>query len=674
MRFFFGFRASVVALIVRPMKLMLASAVVAALVGAAAVTAAANGESAPSATAFEGTFSDDDGSVHESSIERMAEWGIDSGCDDGRFCPSDALNRAQMAVWLYRAAARLYGPPAPPAEEVQLADVADDAWYRPYAQWAAANGVMSVADGNFNPDGAVTRAAAAEMLVAVFDHVYAAEVLRDLFVDAAGLPEAVVSAMEGLYHAGVTKGCALMPLRYCPNEKVTRAETASLLARAVLLARVGLIVNEPESAQGYVLFTPRYDNNAYMIDHLGREVYTWRSEEGFRQAKLLENGNLMVRLGRGASASVAEINRSGSVVWRYRLSGLHHDFIPMPNGNVLLLGEATKTSEEAIKAGADPDFVSSLGLEYDYLVEIKPTGPNDGEVVWEWSVWDHLIQDYDRDRDNYGPVAEHPERIDVNFILYSLYNSMYRNPEDWTHGNAIDYNPVLDQIMLSPRHYGELWVIDHSTTTEEAAGEKGDLLYRWGNPRAYRAGTVEDQQLFWVHNTHWVAPGLPGEGNILVFNNGDEFQGFQRWYSSVDEIIPPLIDDGAYWRKPDAAFGPAQPVWTYTAENPTDIYARINSGAQRLPNGNTLILNGPYGDAFQVTSDGTTVWRYVNPVTGAGLVRRGDAIAIRNTRETPLGPAYIMDNAIYRVEWYPPDHPGLQNLDLTPGAPLELDR
>ena len=674
MRLFSGFRASAVSLIARPMKLMLASAVVAALAGAAAVPAGANGESAPSATAYEGAFSDDDGSVHESSIERMAEWGIDSGCDDGRFCPSDALNRAQMAVWLHRAAARLYGPPAPPAEEVQLADVADDAWYRPYAQWAAASGVMGAADGNFNPDGAVTRADAAEMLVAAFDHLNAAEVLRDLFGDAAGLSEAVVSAMEGLYHARVTKGCALAPLRYCPNEKVTRAETASLLARAVLLARVGLIVNEPESAQGYVLFTPRYDNNVYMIDHLGREVHTWISREGFRQAKLLENGNLMVRLGRGASASVAEINRSGSVVWQYRLPGLHHDFIPMPNGNVLLLGEATKTPEEAIKAGADPDFISSVGLEYDYLVEIKPTGPIDGEVVWEWSVWDHLIQDYDRDRDNYGSVAENPGRIDVNFILYSLYNSMYRNPEDWTHGNAIDYNPVLDQIMLSPRHYGELWVIDHSTTTEEAAGEKGDLLYRWGNPRAYRAGTVEDQQLFWVHNTHWVAPGLPGEGNILVFNNGDEFQGFQRWYSSVDEIIPPLIDDGAYWREPGAAFGPAQPVWTYTAENPTDIYARINSGAQRLPNGNTLILNGPYGDAFQVTSDGTTVWRYVNPVTGAGLVRRGDAIAIRNTRETPLGPAYIMDNAIYRVEWYPPDHPGLRGLDLTPGAPLELDR
>lgn len=672
MRFSSRFWASVVAS--RPVRLFSVSVLAATLVGSAAVPAGADGGEVPSPEAFEGSFSDDDGSVHESSIERMAEWGIDSGCADGRFCPSDVMTRAQMATWLYRAAARLYGAPSPPEDEVQLQDVADDAWYRPYAQWAAANGVMGAADGLFDPDGAVTRADAAEMLVAAFDHLNSASQLRDLFQDAAGLPEAVVSAVEGLYHARVTKGCAAAPLRYCPARQVTRAETASLLARTVLLARVGLVVNEPEAAQGYLLFTPRYDDNAYLIDHLGREVHTWTSREGFRQAKLLDNGNLMVRLGRGASASVAEVDQSGSVVWRYRLPGLHHDFLPMPNGNVLLLGEATKTPEEAVQAGADPDYVSPSGLEYDFLVEVKPTGPNDGEVVWEWSVWDHLIQDYDPHRDNYGPVAERPGRIDVNFILYPLYNSMYRPPGDWTHGNAIDYNPVLDQIMLSPRHYGELWVIDHSTTTEEAAGERGDLLYRWGNPRAYRAGTVEDQQLFWVHNTHWVAPGLPGEGNILVFNNGDEFQGFQRWYSSVDEIIPPLDDDVAYRRGPGAAFGPARPVWTYTAENTTDIYGRINSGAQRLPNGNTLILNGPYGDAFQVAPDGTVVWRYVNPATGAGPMRQGDAIAIRDTRETPLGPAYIMDNAIYRIEWYPPNHPGLQALDLTPGTPIELDR
>ena len=651
---------------------MLVSAAVAALVGGAAVPAGANGESASSSDAFEGAFSDDDGSVHEQSIERIAEWGIDAGCGDGRFCPSRAITRAQMAAWLYGAAARLYGAPGS-VEEIQFLDVADDVWYRPYAQWAAANDIMGTAGGSFDPDGAVTRADAAEMLVAAFDHLNAASLLRDLFQDAAGVPEDVVLAMEGLYHAGVTKGCAVAPLRYCPAEKATRAATASLLARAVLLARVGLVINEPESAQGYMLFAKTRGPDVYLIDHLGREVHPYPARD-VSQAKLLATGNLMVRLGRGVSAAIAEIDRSGFVVWEYPMPHLHHDFVPLPNGNVLLLVEAKKTPEEAIAAGANPDFISPEGLDYDYLVEVKPTGSNGGEVVWEWSVWDHLIQDHDQDKENYGAVAEHPERIDINFILEQLYNSEILGPSDWTHSNAIDYNPALDQIMLSPRHYSELWIIDHSITTEEAASYKGDLLYRWGNPRAYRAGTVSDQQLFWAHNTHWIAPGLPGEGNILVFNNGDEFQGYQRWYSSVDEITPPLTDGGAYSRGPGAAFGPAQPAWTYTADNPADFYARIVSGAQRLPNGNTLILDGPAGAAFQVTPDGTTVWKYISPVLSTGPVHQGDAIPIRNTRETPHGPVHILDNVMYRVEWYPPDHPGLQGLDLTPGKPLELDR
>ena len=666
--------ASAVALAARPMRWVWVSAIVAALAGVAAVPAGADGGRVPSPGAFEGTFGDDDGSVHEGGIEQIAEWGVDSGCSDGRFCPSVVMDRAQMAAWLYRVAARLYGSPGPVGEEIRFSDVAEDAWYRPYALWAVAGGVMGADGGVFDPGGSVSRADAAVMLVAAFDHLMAADLVRDLFSDVDGLSEAAVAAAEGLYHAGVTKGCSAAPLRYCPAERVTRAETASLLARAVGAAQVGLLVNEPGSAEGYVLFTPRYGPAAYLIDHLGNEVHTWEPASAIRQVKLLENGNLMGRVGRGDTASIAEINRSGVIVWKYAQPGLHHDFVPLPNGNVLLLSEAVKTPEEALAAGADPDFVSSLGLAYDYLVEVKPTGHDSGEVVWEWSVWDHLIQDYDPDRENYGAVAEHPELIDINFILYRLYNSEFRSAEDWTHGNAIDYHPGLDQIMLSPRHYGELWVIDHSTTTEEAAGAKGDLLYRWGNPWAYRAGTVEDQQLFWVHNTHWIAPGLPGEGNILVFNNGDEFQGFQRWHSSVDEIAPPLADGGAYRRGPGAAFGPAQPAWTYTAENPTDFYARFSGGAQRLPNGNTLILHGPQGTAFQVTPDGATVWKYKNPVLRNGPMHQGDAIPIRDTRETPHGPVHLLDNAMYRVEWYPPDHPGLQGLDLTPGEPLEMNR
>ena len=155
-----------------------------------------------------------------------------------------------------------------------------------------------------------------------------------------------------------------------------------------------------------------------------------------------------------------------------------------------------------------------------------------------------------------------------------------------------------------------MWIIDHSTTRAEAAGSSGgnsgqggDLLYRWGNPRAYRAGTPADQQLFWPHNPQWIPPGLPGAGNILVFNNGNELPGSWRHYSSVDEIAPPV--DGANYRlDSDRAYAPVEPVWTYTAPTPSDFFARFISGAQRLPNGNTLICDGPDSTLFEVTPAG----------------------------------------------------------------------
>ena len=283
-------------------------------------------------------------------------------------------------------------------------------------------------------------------------------------------------------------------------------------------------------------------------------------------------------------------------------------------------------------------------------------------------MWDHLSQDYNPDQANYGTIADHPGRIDINFILEQ---QRYKN-HDWSHTNAIDYNPDLDQIMLSPRHFSELWVIDDATTTEEAAGEQGELLYRWGNPQIYQADTADDQQLFWQHDTHWIPDGLPGEGNILIFNNGHGFPGSRRFYSSVDEITPPRFDGNAYQKSPHSAFGPGLPAWTYTAKRPMTFHALLGSGAQRLPNGNTLITDGSKGTVFQITPDGTTVWKYINPILRNGtLLHQGDGIPIQNTRYTPYGPSHILMNELYIVEWYPPPTTqGCKNSISPPKVPL----
>lgn len=186
------------------------------------------------ASCYEGMFSDDEGSVHEISIEQVAEWGITQGCADGRFCPAKTVTRAQMAAFLYRAVAHLYGTPEP-ADAVGLSDVGADDWYQTYAQWAVANSVMRAPDGNFRPQAAVTRADMAEMLVAAFDHLSASPEFQGLFSDVAGFPDAAIRAMEGIYDARVAAGCEAAPLRYCPADEVTRAQMASFLTRVIVL-------------------------------------------------------------------------------------------------------------------------------------------------------------------------------------------------------------------------------------------------------------------------------------------------------------------------------------------------------------------------------------------------------------------------------------------------------
>jgi len=189
--------------------------------------------------------------------------------------------------------------------------------------------------------------------------------------------------------------------------------------------------------------------------------------------------------------------------------------------------------------------------------------------------------------------------------------------DDWMHSNSIDYNPQFDQIVLSVHNFNEIWVIDHSTTTEEAAGHSGgnsgkggDLLYRWGNPDAYRAGTSSDQKLFGQHDTAWIKPGFPGAGHILIFNNGLSRPGGQ--YSSIDEIAPPVDAQGNYFLEQGSAYGPTNPNWTYKASPPSSFYAYYISGAERLKDGDTLICDGVSGKFFEVTPGGTTVWQWTN--------------------------------------------------------------
>ena len=440
---------------------------------------------------------------------------------------------------------------------------------------------------------------------------------------------------------------------------------------------VGLLVNEPEAMSGYTLLARGFNQeDVHLIDHLGRIAHSWQLEGQIAHTRLLDNGNLLAEIDADDVRSITEVDPDSNIVWQYTHPNdtHHHDFLKMPNGNVLMLMQGDKTTEEAIALGVNPDIVPSEGMQYDYLIEVRPTGSEGGEIVWEWSALDYIVQDFDPSKPNYGDPSEHPELIDANFSAGRHWRRV--NSLAWTYINAIDYNPELDQIALSARHFSELWIIDHSASTEEAptlkggnSGKGGALLYRWGNPRAYRHGTIADQRLFRQHHTHWIAPGLPGAGNILVFNNGYELgAAAPPYYSSIEEITPP-VDGYGYRRDPGSAYPPAEPVWRYTSDPPTDFYSRVVSSAQRLPNGNTLICEGMSGNLFQVTLDGRMVWRYVYPIDGDAPLKQGEqpSISGRLSRGDT-----VFSNALYRAHWYAPDHPGLRHYDLTPGAAIEL--
>jgi hypothetical protein len=431
----------------------------------------------------------------------------------------------------------------------------------------------------------------------------------------------------------------------------TPMSTTMALVTTHPIARINSSVDE----EYYTLFSPEHSTTTYLLNYDKEVVHTWESEYTPGHASyLLENGHLLhavfigvhpVFLSGGMGGGVQEIDWNGSIVWDFQYSNdthlSHHDITRLPNGNVLLIAWETKTYAEAIAAGRNPSDVTMLGMWPDHVIEVKPTGPTSGDIVWEWHVWDHLVQDYDASKENYGVIANHPELIDINYGATTA---------DWLHTNSIDYNEDLDQILLSVHNFNEIWVIDHSTTTEEAAGhiggnsgKGGDLLYRWGNPRVYRAGTADDQQLFGQHDATWITSECPGAGDILVFNNGLYRPGIK--YSSVDEIVPPLEENGNYYLDIGSAYGPEEPIWSYTAENPIDFYSYMISGAQRMPNGNTIICDGKKGIFFEVTPGKQTVWQYTNPFPSIAL------------------------NAVFKIESYTSDYSGLANIIEQPRNP-----
>ena len=437
---------------------------------------------------------------------------------------------------------------------------------------------------------------------------------------------------------------------------------------------MGVTLSAKGHQEGYILFAPMVSKTTYLIDKKGRMVNSWTSETlPGQSAYLLPDGSLLrastdkkAPLKKSGNGGIIEkFNWEGKRTWMYKISdsleSQHHDIFPMANGNILAIVYSIKSYEQAVAAGRNPNYSPSV-IFSEKIIEIKPEGDT-GRIVWEWNAWDHIVQDVDPSKANFGSIIDHPELINLNYQANKVEVA-----GDWIYLNSVYYNPELDQIMVSSYDFDEIWIIDHSTTTAEAAshsggksGKGGDLLYRWGNPYAYNAGTRDDQFFFAQHAAHWIEKGRPDAGKIMVFNNGARTSsalGKGKNFSSVDVIAPPVDKQGNYTHEKGRPYLPTQPNWRYLDTTNGAFFTSHMSNAERLPNGNTLISNGLLGEFFEVTPKNKIVWKYKNPVFMNGPVTQGTVVN---------GGSFM-----FRCAFYPTTYPAFVKRKIKPGATIEL--
>ncbi len=476
-----------------------------------------------------------------------------------------------------------------------------------------------------------------------------------------------------------------------------------------------LIQYDPARAyDGYTLFSPMLGRNTYLIDMQGQVVNMWSHPEPWvrsdarEHARLLEDGTLLRAYGspNGQTPSALKaglfqiVDWDGEVVWEYENPrkgySAHHDFRmiwnPKLEERTIMYTTSRETShEEAIALGVDPELRENYASNPDGLIEIDLKG----NIIWEWNIVDHLVQDVNPDSSNYGVIKEHPEKLDPNFGTGVS--------RDWIHMNSFDFNETLDHIAINNSVFSEFYVIDHGATflagdpegsVALAAGSAGDFIYRWGNPCVYDSGECPSmtneglstsnghQQVFFSHDIQWITDRetpttetqVPGIGNFLIFNNGARQPG--TTFSSVIEIDPydgpmelgryiPQVTAGYERSRVGSGMGAAsqnvskQIVWSFNGAVPNSFYSSYISGVQRLPNGNTLICPGAHGHIFEITENDEIVWEYINPVGD----RTGDDGGIYKIMTDRAGDGF---NSIFKCHRYSSDFAGLKGKDLVP--------
>lgn len=451
-----------------------------------------------------------------------------------------------------------------------------------------------------------------------------------------------------------------------------------------------LYCDKTKAFAGYTLFG--VGGQTYLLDLDGRVVHTWPVGTN---PHLLDNGHILDASKDDPSGfqGFKEVDWDGRTIWEYtekrEAYAPHHDWVRIFNQQLgapttLYIANKSITHEQAIAAGADPRHGPYRDSQMDAIVEVDLQG----NVVWEWWFFDHVVQDVDPAKPNYvgagKTMAAYPGRINLNMPGKPLRR-------DWLHCNSLDYNAESGHLVINSVQ-GELYVIDHDGTfvagdpkagIAKAASAAGDFLYRFGDPARYAQGdpprvlenwdsaTSGHKQMGGAHDAHWIGPGLPGAGHLMVIDNGQYL--YQRTPQSAALEINPFVDasgrdTGRYVNPPDAGYRretydkdthnqprliSKQIVGGYRAINSHGFFSHIGSSAQRLPNGNLFICSDTEGHFFEVTAKGELAWEYINPVTRDGAVK-------------VLSDVLPMTNSAFRAYRFAADFPAFQGRDLTP--------
>lgn len=398
----------------------------------------------------------------------------------------------------------------------------------------------------------------------------------------------------------------------------------------------------------YTLYSTMQGTSTYLIDTLNANFKVWTHSSSDRTcySSYLAPGGTLVRsvaktgnsfTGGPICGKVQKVDFSGTLIWDYTYSTTnevsHHDHHVMPNGNVLLIAYERKSASQVTAAGG----TQNIEVWSEKIVEVQPTGATTGTIVWEWKLWDHLLQNVNASGANYqSSIVNNPQLMNINYNL----------KKDWVHMNGIDYNPMLDQITVSSHNLNEWWVIDHSTTTAEAAshtggkaGKGGDFLYRWGNPAAW--GSTGTAVLNVTHDAHWIPEGSPNAGRLVGFNN----KGVSSTQSSVDQINVPVNGYNYTYGTPA----------TYTQRHACNGYSSNMGNSNQLPNGNQLICVATQGEIYEIDPAGNSIW--TKSVTGSvPQAHRYQACYVTNpapaTPSITVNGSQLQSTSATTYQWY----------------------